>query len=1173
MKGDFSKDTFRKKKHFHDVHMQQGRVLLDSDWNEQADIYEHRIETGTSDIVGKAGAPYHDAGFDIVTVDNAGNAVIPPVTATNIKISEGRFYVDGIMCENDATVLFVNQPDYDKTALPTVPGKYLFYLDVWQRHITALEDSDLREVALGGPDTTTRNKTVWQVKFVKPDVPFTCFDKLPDFITNAPSGKLMARTELPTGTEDPCGLAVSGGYRRLENQLYRVEIHKGAANRAGTTFKWSRDNGSVVVKWESVEASDTNNLVVSSVGRDELLGFKSGDWIEMIDDKTDLLGLTGPLVQVSKVEGNVITINPATNIPGETPVSAGAKNSRIRRWDSVGALKPNTNNTDWIELEDGVQVQFKEGSFRTGDYWLIPARTATADIEWPFIDHQSPNGVQHHYAKLGIAELVIGAAPGWVKISDCRQIFPPLTELITLNYVGGDGQEAVPGAFLDEKLKVAVSNGQWPVKNAKVKFKIDSGGGTLEPANVSTVTLLTNADGIAECQWKLGLAKVPLENQRVKVTLLDAGDNPIHLPVIFNAKLTPPALFYVSGDGQQANLPGLDLPADLKVGVAYEQFPVTGAKVKFTIESGGGSILPASASTTGIITAADGLASCKWKLGNSGLQQVKATLLDASNNPVHIPIIFNASLIVAGNVAYNGGDCNNWLTPKPNNVADALTALCKRTNGNSCSTYTVSPGDNVQAVFDQIPPGQDAHVCFQAGVYPLAASVLVSNKGNLKVSGCGPGTKLIAANSEAALVFDKCKTVIVRDLYAETGKTGENASDLTKHLNGTLVFLGSSAVQIESVNLKCGYGPRKAATCITVRNDNTELACSVNIRDCKLKVGYFQEGILLVNATRATVENNELSVYNRPLQMNFQSMLKDRYFRAGVRSYFAKNAPAEITPGRRSARAAVNDLPVAAAAGAGATLVSNKEVWAKLLGAKKVTQFRNTKTYIAHVEKTIDRYLKNESLRAQSVEFNTRFNALAEQSQVGIGTQGITVGGTVAKDIRIFNNTIHGFLQGIHIGLSHRRVRNVERTDDIAEVITIAGNTIGVILPPYTGKTERYGIFVGNCQDLIIENNTVTLERMAGANELRVNGIEIWGVFGQRLMVTKNMVRSADAVINMVSDVGAVKFSSFDIGIFIKLLKTTWSVSQFAVLWNVVPSKVQGVVADPEVIILQNNKG
>ena len=40
----------------------------------------------------------------------------------------------------------------------------LVYLDVWQRHITALDDKLLREVALGGPDTTTRLKTVWQVK-------------------------------------------------------------------------------------------------------------------------------------------------------------------------------------------------------------------------------------------------------------------------------------------------------------------------------------------------------------------------------------------------------------------------------------------------------------------------------------------------------------------------------------------------------------------------------------------------------------------------------------------------------------------------------------------------------------------------------------------------------------------------------------------------------------------------------------------------------------------------------------------------------------------------------------------------------------------------------------------------------------------------------------------------
>ncbi|MEI6900677.1 MAG: DUF6519 domain-containing protein, partial [Bacteroidota bacterium] len=37
MKGDFTRSTFNKEKHYHDVRMQQGRVMLDADWNEQQD--------------------------------------------------------------------------------------------------------------------------------------------------------------------------------------------------------------------------------------------------------------------------------------------------------------------------------------------------------------------------------------------------------------------------------------------------------------------------------------------------------------------------------------------------------------------------------------------------------------------------------------------------------------------------------------------------------------------------------------------------------------------------------------------------------------------------------------------------------------------------------------------------------------------------------------------------------------------------------------------------------------------------------------------------------------------------------------------------------------------------------------------------------------------------------
>src|SRR5450755_2536673 len=156
MKGDFSKATFNAKKHYHDVLLQQGRVLVDAEWNEQSRIISYRTETGTLDIIGASGTPLHNAGFEIIPVDSAGNPVL--VNATNIIISKGRFYVDGILCENETDVLFTSQPDFITTSLPVIAGTYVFYLDVWQRHITALEDPDIREVALGGPDTTTRLK-------------------------------------------------------------------------------------------------------------------------------------------------------------------------------------------------------------------------------------------------------------------------------------------------------------------------------------------------------------------------------------------------------------------------------------------------------------------------------------------------------------------------------------------------------------------------------------------------------------------------------------------------------------------------------------------------------------------------------------------------------------------------------------------------------------------------------------------------------------------------------------------------------------------------------------------------------------------------------------------------------------------------------------------------------
>ena len=94
--------------------------------------------------------------------------------------------------------------------------------------------------------------------------------------------------------------------------------------------------------------------------------------------------------------------------------------------------------TGWIALEDGIQVQFLPSPdatrqatlYRYGDYWMIPARVATGDIEWPskltgttkVALPRSPRGIRHHYAPLAILKPV---AAGWT-ITDCRCDFQPL---------------------------------------------------------------------------------------------------------------------------------------------------------------------------------------------------------------------------------------------------------------------------------------------------------------------------------------------------------------------------------------------------------------------------------------------------------------------------------------------------------------------------------------------------------------------------------------------------------------------------------------------------------------------------------------------------------------------------------------------------------------------------
>ncbi|MBD2490829.1 DUF6519 domain-containing protein [Aulosira sp. FACHB-615] len=390
MKGDFSRFTFNPQKRFSRVLMQQGRVQLDADWNEQLDITEHRIATEITDFIGQSGAPEKYAGFEITAINEP----------KNLKIGAGRYYVEGMLFENDQPVLFTAQSDYPSAELPKEEGIYLAYLDVWQRHVTALEDPEIREPALGGADTATRVKNVWQVKLQK--------------VGNNADKSSFAPPDWKPSWEKPLGKlsAILGAGANLENQLYRVEIHTGGT-LSQATFKWSRDNGSIATRVEKIVGQE---ITVSRLGQDIQTAFAAGNWVEITTEKQTLSGEPGLLVELASVKAITLTVKEWPS--GKAPDYESSM--IVRRWDSRNIPVQN----DWITLENEIQVKFDAGEYKTGDYWLIPARNLTANIEWPSNKAQLPHGILHRYCSLALVKY---DNAGFSVKDDCRVIFKPLT--------------------------------------------------------------------------------------------------------------------------------------------------------------------------------------------------------------------------------------------------------------------------------------------------------------------------------------------------------------------------------------------------------------------------------------------------------------------------------------------------------------------------------------------------------------------------------------------------------------------------------------------------------------------------------------------------------------------------------------------------------------------------
>jgi hypothetical protein len=745
MKGDFSRRTHDPHKHYSAVLHEQGRLLTDADFDEEHRILTAAHETAVADLVGGCGAPIGDDGFAVTSPDGR-----------NLALSPGRFYVDGILVVNDADapVPYVAQPDRDtgQIAWPPGTGSYAVYLDVWHRLVTALDDPSIREVALGGPTTAARERTVWQVRHVPVDQGWTCGQDLP--LPPGTTGRLAAQARPVNGAPTPCLVPPRAGYTGLENQLYRVEVLAGGPGSDVAT--------ATVLPVVSFPPDTVDQVQLSPA---DAAALSPGEVVELVSTGTGRDPFTASFAQVLGVDQDVVTLSgrvpqfgpgdaPAVRRAGAAVVVSRENGSVVRtvtRIDgteiSVADLGPDDvlgfGAGQWVELTDdaveweGLPRQLRQIESINTDRRVVKLRSPAQPLA------ARPDGVDpDRHPKLrrwDAARAVTFRAngEGWIHLENG----------IEVRFTAGD---YVSGDYWQFPARTAVVDPE----SGTIEWRADDAGNPAERAPA----------GVVHHRSTLAVVRV--------VRVLNRS--PIITEIHDCRDLFPPAtalttLLYVGGDGQEARRDDgafPQLPAALTVRVARGAFPVAGARVRFTTTSpAAGQLVPANP----VVTDTLGRAEVTWILDPDvdppdGIHTAEAHLLDRAGNPIeHQVVVFHAAIEEPRG---EGRGCCVCIGPDGDfpTVGAALHDLAARGDHDIC--LCLMPGDHLVESVQLDPHDKDR---------PL----------HLSVHGCGRGTRVWVRGNWRVTDWD---SFCLRDL------------DITFGRGSGMITVGVDDVRIEGVH-------------------------------------------------------------------------------------------------------------------------------------------------------------------------------------------------------------------------------------------------------------------------------------------------------------------------------------------------------------------------------------
>ncbi len=247
----------------------------------------------------------------------------------------------------------------------------------------------------------------------------------------------------------------------------------------------------------------------------------------------------------------------------------------------------------------------------------------------------------------------------------------------------GNGQFVKYGTGVPTPPSVVVTNASGPMGGVAVTFSAAAGGGTVNGATVTTT-----AQGIATVGgWVLG------PTPGINTLKATAGNISVNFQA--TAITGPPSAISIrAGDGQTW-VQQSTVPVAPSVTVTDGQYPVPGARVVFSVGSGGGSV-SGPVQTTSASGAAAGVATVGgWRLGTATTNTLTATVQNTSIAPVTFsataePLVISAVTKVEGDnqTGYAGNFAGQKVT------VSVLNQFGQPTEGVPV-TYAVTGGGSV----------------------------------------------------------------------------------------------------------------------------------------------------------------------------------------------------------------------------------------------------------------------------------------------------------------------------------------------------------------------------------------------------------------------------------------------------------------------------------------------